>query len=56
MTRRIILNPVSIIDDREFESWLDGQLSSGRVTLGQAVELTLQRDRRKQQDQAADHG
>ena len=46
MTRRIILNPVLIEDDSEFESWLEKRLSDG-VPVGQLLQIAAQRDARR---------
>ena len=46
MARRIILNPVLIEDDAEFESWLEQSLSDG-VPVGQLLQIAAQRDARR---------
>jgi hypothetical protein len=51
MQRRIILNPVLIDNDAEFESWLESSLAKG-MPLGRVLEITAQRDARLRLDQA----
>ena len=44
--RRIVLNPLAIADDREFEAWLEERLDAGALTLAAALDLALRRDAR----------
>ena len=45
MTRRLVLNPVLIDDDAEFNAWLDRELDHG-MPLGRALSIAQQREQR----------